>query len=144
MLSLKRINLFLDNHSSFFSADIMLSLNYLKGFPEPVNLIQRSYFQYKSQQHSATLRAKVLKQALSLLLILPIACYYYLIHFFRKFYKNEKISNHERVAVFVYAGIKNIIPKSLAQQYNTIWQYNTSSSFWLNNQDIRYLIKTIP
>jgi hypothetical protein len=143
MLSLKRINLLLDNQNAFFGEGILLKLNYLRSLPEPVNLIQRSYLQYKSQQHSATLRAKVLKQTLSLLVILPIACYYYLHCFFRKLYKNEELSKPEKVAVFVYAGIKNIIPKSLADKYTSKWQFNFGSSFWLNNQDIRYLIKTI-
>lgn len=122
----------LTKENASFSYPIAWQKKELSRFPEPVDDIERSYFQYRCQMRLAKRCAPTLLNAASLLL-LPL--------FQLKLSRQEPVSAQQPTdAVFAYEGRPNILPNSLQQVFPRWVQCSDfQNCAALNANDIRFL-----
>lgn len=119
---------------TLFTLDVEEQKRYLSTFPDPKDLFERSYFQYKCQMKKLTI-ALVIVQNIVASALLPI--YYIKLTMVRKV-----IMRHtgEKCAIFFTNGIPvQMIPEIVRKEYNEIIPCNLAEEMNINKQEKKVL-----
>lgn len=127
-------NMILNRKKPFFAMEVSEQRRILDAFPEPEDLIERSYFQYLCQMKQLPLIIRFIQNFVSIFW-LP----FYLLTNYKKKCKNDKPQNN--VAIFI-TGLNDFsyIPESLKKEFNQI-VYSGYSSLMIKSDDIDVIKK---
>lgn len=129
-----------EKQDSLFSYDLNKQLSYISHFNDPVDDIERSYFQYMCQMKLSGTFIKFLLNFVSIFLI-PI----YLIKL-RKMVIKDALTNINAI-FFTDGKPKNILPLELLEEFPNIVYENNENSYYLSKSDMDFtwmLIKRYP
>ena len=102
-------------------------------FKNPENLIERSYFQFKCQ----TLSRKIIVQNIIAIVLIP----YYLLKKHKKPEIIKYVDKHNS-CVFLTEGIStDIIPDSLKQEFDQIYENYLIDNVYLNREDKKFILE---
>lgn len=122
----------LNGRQSFLTMDINDKKKILKRFKEPLDLFERSYYQYLCQMKQLPLVLKII-QSLAAIFLTP--------YYFYKYSKDNNVTpeNKKRVGVFI-SGIKDIsyVPETLKNEFDKIilCDYNCSSQLTIREKRV--------
>lgn len=140
---IKIINNYLTGNNSLFDFNIDKHLSYLNKFPEPLSLIERSYYQYKCQCFQNKSLIVIRNNVFAFFALLPVIFYLIL----KSRHKNvdlKKDEDYKNSAVFIFGGTENIVPLSLTRNYSNYTIADFGKFWFLNSTDLRYLHRLFP
>jgi len=107
-------NKLLKGKQPFFIQDITEQRKLLESFPEPQNLIERSYFQYVCQAKQIPLILRIIQNTTSIFLLCNLI-------FMKKREVNNLHSSQSNIAVFI-SGLNDVsyIPEKLQEEFDQI------------------------
>lgn len=137
MQTLKKTALKLESkQDSLFTYDIQKQKEYLAHFAEPMDDIERSFFQYKCQMK---FKGKVMALALN-------SAFFFmtLVYLVKKTPSSEKMPEERKDAVFLSNDIsRDILPLELLSEYPDISYENYDDVLNLNSEDKKFILKLI-
>lgn len=138
----KRINKYLSGNNDIFNYDIDKHLAFLNHLPNPKNLIHRSYLQYKCHSYKRPNILNFSNTIITLVALLPLVLLILLKPRRRvKYFNNNNLPYN---AVFIFAGVDNIVSLSLKQKFINYKEVEFGKLWYLNLTDLKYIYKLIP
>ena len=134
---IKQINRFLSGNKSVFDYNLEKQMAYLNKMPEPQSLIQRAYFQYKCQTYQRSSIINFRNNLFAFLSLFPILLYVFIKP--KHQYKVAQIKSDKRGAVFIYAGVDDIVPQSLKKKYKHFHEIDFGKASYLKITDVKYI-----
>lgn len=135
---LKSLNNYFNSNDSSFSFEKINQIKFLASFPEPINCIERSYFQYKCQKFLEKSYRVVLKEFIAIFGLVPFVLFLY----FKKRKRPSKLLN-SNIGVILFAGVDGIVPKKLQQIFERIETIPFDKEYFITNKDISFIIHLI-
>lgn len=122
-----------------FDVDLKKDFLYMNSLPNPKSLLDRSYLQYKCQAFQKGWALICVHNFIAFFSIIPITIYL----LSRKKTKEKKQKKRINNAVFIYGGIKNIIPKSVKQEFEEINEVIFAEDYYLRFKDVKEMTNLI-
>ncbi len=120
-------------NSSILDMPVVVEKEYIDGLPEPIDDVERSYFQYKCQQRIMPVVVRVITEFAAI----PLLVIYWL-------RKGERYNvNHKHDALFLHDWSDDIIPESVKQTYNIYQVRDYQDYFFLDAKDRHFLRKAL-
>lgn len=138
-MDIKKINKIIKRKSkTAFDFDLEKNLQYMNSLPNPKSLLDRSYLQYKCQAFQKGWGLIYIHNLMAFLLIVPLVIYL----LSRKKINKEKYSSKNNKAVFIYSGLRNIIPDSIKREFE-IEEVSFAKDYYLDFNDIKDVFNLI-
>jgi len=112
-------------------------IEYLNKFSIPYNLIHRSFYQYKCQVFQKNIIKNLINNVLALLLALPVI----IVLLLKSVRLNNVKQNTHCQAIFIFSGLKNIVPIKLQQKYPDNTSVDFGKNWYLKTVDIKFIYK---
>lgn len=138
MKVLKKINKFLSRNNSIFHYNLEKHLDFLNDLPIPKNKMHRSYYQYKCQCFQKPGLVNFRNNLIAFFLVIPVILFL-LFKPGRGKTKTKEKQHHQ--AVFIFAGVENIVPLQVKQKYPDFTEVDFGKSWFLKTVDLKYIFK---
>lgn len=135
---LKKTNKFLFRNISIFHYDLEKHLDFLNDLPIPKNKMHRSYYQYKCQCFQKPGLVNFRNNLIAFFLVIPVILFL-LFKPGRGKTKTKEKQLHQ--AVFIFAGVENIVPLQVKQKYPDFTEVDFGKSWFLKTVDLKYIFK---
>nr|WP_319219503.1 hypothetical protein [uncultured Trichococcus sp.] len=123
--------------TSFFHNDYENQRELLSSFPEPLSLMDRSFFQYICQMSSIPVLVRITQNIIALPLL-----FFYMLKPYKKL--NTTKGKEEGSAVFLREGLTvKAIPESLKNEFSDIYECALKGNLFMDNNDKRIAFRSM-